>query len=1122
MKKIVLSFIIPLAVFSLAVFVAVPVPAEAQVVCPVGYTCTPVDTNTPLITVPSPNDGENYPSTSVCYNFTANLQLGSRGEDVTALQNFLLNKGFKIGDLSPGRGSDKGYFGGSTFQALMKYQKSVGIEATGYFGPETRQKVSKDCSGTKPMSPTTITIMNPQAGEILQKGFSYKIVWTSNSILNNNEIFDITQFTDYGKSLIAEGVTTAQASCYGVTDGNGTDGGPFYTCAIGWTPQYASTKAQLVVEKRGTNDVGYSGSFTIASCVSGSDSCDKPELPRNECSVSAITAPEQSSRVSPKLFNIDFGNWTTTPSSKTGPAVVGNQGDFWNVVAVSYCDLHNKSNLKNADGTASQIVATLQNLGGGWGDNGMLGLADPMLANFNYPAANRGGNAMVSLSNIPKGSYDLYIYNKTGNAAQNGDYAVSTADGADYGRKAMTTDVDSYKATSWQENNQFVVFKDIKVSRLGTINITIYPSVGGLRDAQIAGLQLAPAGTSPAVKYTQYESSSDQSSPAGAMRVLSPNGGEIWQQGTRQTIKWDGKRSSSSKVDLYADLAYPSNIVCIKSPCVASSALIAGGVSNIGRYQWSVGNADAKGGLANGAYYIRVCDANNQYKCDSSDSTFNLVSPSGSIDNQSIVVTMPSNGSVFDNGLDQNIIVGWNTYPGDFEYYRVYVGNEIANVSGMVSGPISKYSNGYAMTAGAVRGLVEKLSGKVAPNTGYYVIVHAIKNDRVGEGSVASGRSSGSFSIFAPTTQPAMTATITSGTDASTLTPTITGTASGVSQVGIVLSNSGGKVYASGLIPVTSGRWSVTVSPGVAAGLYDVMVYDANNNKLTSGTLTVSSSVVIPVVYPGAVKVVARINGRILTSTEAKGCISTITGPSGSNTSGCVRSLTNQPAGTYTVKWESGYPTGADTTKAPTVSPVRFLGDRPAGENPVTFYVDFAATPVAQPTLGIAFVSANTSVSSGTQSNDDVGTFQIKYKIAAVGGDIYIPSNITSALNYVVDRAGVPVNSSVISATLTNDTDSTVTTMGNYVVEDGTQEIFTLTVTMRLGGTYTAGQYRTSLTGIKWGAADDTTPEHTYTNLDGFKTSYVGLNLEDIQNPANKSAFTASLLDALKGYIFGR
>src|SRR5207247_2046157 len=57
------------------------------------------------------------------YNFTRNLTVGSRGADVTALQNIL--------GVSPATG----YFGALTKAALMRWQASVGISATGFFGP---------------------------------------------------------------------------------------------------------------------------------------------------------------------------------------------------------------------------------------------------------------------------------------------------------------------------------------------------------------------------------------------------------------------------------------------------------------------------------------------------------------------------------------------------------------------------------------------------------------------------------------------------------------------------------------------------------------------------------------------------------------------------------------------------------------------------------------------------------------------------------------------------------------------------------------------------------------------------------------------------------------------------
>ncbi len=80
--------------------------------------------------------------------FTRDLTLGSTGADVTELQTWLEAKGF----LTIPAGTSKGYFGGLTQAALVKYQISAGITpAAGYFGPVTRAKVAAGTSTT----PTT-------------------------------------------------------------------------------------------------------------------------------------------------------------------------------------------------------------------------------------------------------------------------------------------------------------------------------------------------------------------------------------------------------------------------------------------------------------------------------------------------------------------------------------------------------------------------------------------------------------------------------------------------------------------------------------------------------------------------------------------------------------------------------------------------------------------------------------------------------------------------------------------------------------------------------------------------------------------------------------------------------
>lgn len=70
--------------------------------------------------------------------YARNLDMGSFGSDVSALQIFLENGGF----LTMPNGVAKGYFGELTKKALVSYQKSVGINPIGVFGPATRAKVN--------------------------------------------------------------------------------------------------------------------------------------------------------------------------------------------------------------------------------------------------------------------------------------------------------------------------------------------------------------------------------------------------------------------------------------------------------------------------------------------------------------------------------------------------------------------------------------------------------------------------------------------------------------------------------------------------------------------------------------------------------------------------------------------------------------------------------------------------------------------------------------------------------------------------------------------------------------------------------------------------------------------
>jgi len=88
-------------------------------------------------------------------SFTRDLTLGSKGDDVTALQNLLIsaNKGSAAAALAAVGAT--GYFGNLTKAALGEYQAAVGISPTaGYFGPKTRAYVASLGGGVVTPSPT--------------------------------------------------------------------------------------------------------------------------------------------------------------------------------------------------------------------------------------------------------------------------------------------------------------------------------------------------------------------------------------------------------------------------------------------------------------------------------------------------------------------------------------------------------------------------------------------------------------------------------------------------------------------------------------------------------------------------------------------------------------------------------------------------------------------------------------------------------------------------------------------------------------------------------------------------------------------------------------------------------
>lgn len=88
---------------------------------------------TPITPLPSPSSDVASPSISATYRFARDLQFGSRGPDVSALQTILKDLGFY------GYPEITDFFGVVTEAAVIAFQRTYGIvPAAGYVGTQTR------------------------------------------------------------------------------------------------------------------------------------------------------------------------------------------------------------------------------------------------------------------------------------------------------------------------------------------------------------------------------------------------------------------------------------------------------------------------------------------------------------------------------------------------------------------------------------------------------------------------------------------------------------------------------------------------------------------------------------------------------------------------------------------------------------------------------------------------------------------------------------------------------------------------------------------------------------------------------------------------------------------------
>lgn len=136
------------------------------------------------------------------------------------------------------------------------------------------------------------------------------------------------------------------------------------------------------------------------------------------------------------------------------------------------------------------------------------------------------------------------------------------------------------------------------------------------------------------------------------IQVISPNGKEIWEQGSTQTIAWSYNGAVKGKIKI--ELLKNEKLVSI----IATDVSI--GLNGNGSYQWKI---PASMGVSD-SYKIRITNTDNPAITDSSDETFSIISGK-------IIVEHPYEKASFSRGTSQ--LIQWKSSGNIGSYVKIYL-----------------------------------------------------------------------------------------------------------------------------------------------------------------------------------------------------------------------------------------------------------------------------------------------------------------------------------------------------------------------------------------------------------------------------------------------------------------
>jgi len=168
-----------------------------------------------------------------------------------------------------------------------------------------------------------------------------------------------------------------------------------------------------------------------------------------------------------------------------------------------------------------------------------------MYLSYIYPF--NGGNVMVTVTNLPVGQYDFYIYGFDGN------YQMAVGD-VNYGTKT-TQDSPVINPPVWQEGKQYALFHSVAVTNSGqAVVITVRPGLGHY--AVISGMQILPSiPTNPPATGSNAVATVSQNSMLSSMShqltFATVN------QGKSMRLTFNGIPECAYQIEYTEDLSHP-------------------------------------------------------------------------------------------------------------------------------------------------------------------------------------------------------------------------------------------------------------------------------------------------------------------------------------------------------------------------------------------------------------------------------------------------------------------------------------------------------------------------------------------------------------------------------------